>query len=555
MGQTVSGVTGDLLSGLPDGIRQLLAAPPVLEKMLLELSAAWPRLSQSQARMADALRLFVITWDPLEWLAPRPAGFATANTDPIELVVYMPTWSLAELATKQASTMAAVLSAVAGAAVVTAAAHQDAVTSRRYPDLVRQRAVPDLLSNPTAGSALGQADILGVSARWEDIGLGAITDIVQHTFGLVDLDRSPVELAAAGFHLSCPACAGRRFKFPADLADARDGMCPAHRAEAEAVIKKRLARANASNPDGWGALTDASLRLEQPHLPGGLATRLAGAGEAMYVVPDPEELAMRARLVIEAASWFPGRGRDLTIALGGEPELAGQFPDWLASLVLDLGRAGLGSEAAAVGSALAQVDPGGQAFFDGDIAVALAESGFADEARTRIAANLARWPDDLWIRVHAGDALAALGDREGAEAHFGAALEMAEQANDFAGRSDVVERLRRIGRPSLQDERGLPVVQRHQSRPRRSRAQREGKRQPGSGTAAAATVRGSGSAATPVRVTHAAPTPRVMTPTAARNIRVFRSSSRVISWQQKAAAEAITSPIFQLRLTPVLGSS
>jgi tetratricopeptide (TPR) repeat protein len=457
----------------------------------------------------------------------------------------MPTWSLAELATKQGSTMAAVLSAVAGAAVVTAAAHQDAVTSRRYPDLVRQRAVPDLLSNPTAGSALGQADILGVSARWEDIGLGAITDIVQHTFGLVDLDRSPVELAAAGFHLSCPACAGRRFKFPADLADARDGMCPAHRAEAEAVIKKRLARANASNPDGWGALTDASLRLEQPHLPGGLATRLAGAGEAMYVVPDPEELAMRARLVIEAASWFPGRGRDLTIALGGEPELAGQFPDWLASLVLDLGRAGLGSEAAAVGSALAQVDPGGQAFFDGDIAVALAESGFADEARTRIAANLARWPDDLWIRVHAGDALAALGDREGAEAHFGAALEMAEQANDFAGRSDVVEWLRRIGRPSLQDERGLPVVQRHQSRPRRSRAQREGKRQPGSGTAAAATVRGSGSAATPVRVTHAAPTPRVMTPTAARNIRVFRSSSRVISWQQKAAAEAITSPIFQ----------
>jgi hypothetical protein len=200
VGQTVSGVTGDLLSGLPDDIRQLLAAPPVLEKMLLELSAAWPRLSQSQARMADALRLFVITWDPLEWLAPRPAGFATANTDPIELVVYMPTWSLAELATKQASTMAAVLSAVAGAAVVTAAAHQDAVTSRRYPDLVRQRAVPDLLSNPTAGSALGQADILGVSARWEDIGLGAITDIVQHTFGLVDLDRSPVELRRRSPH-------------------------------------------------------------------------------------------------------------------------------------------------------------------------------------------------------------------------------------------------------------------------------------------------------------------------------------------------------------------
>ena len=90
----------------------------------------------------------------------------------------------------------------------------------------------------------------------------------------------------------------------------------------------------------------------------------------------------------------------------------------------------------------------------------------------RIAANLARWPHDFWIRVHAGDALAALGDREGAEAHFGAAVGMADEADDFTGRSDAMERLTRLRRTSAQDARSQPMVRRHQ-RKVRSRAQRK----------------------------------------------------------------------------------
>ena len=84
--------------------------------------------------MAAALRLFVITWDPLELLGPRPAAFAAVNTDPLELAVYLPCWSLAELAAEQEQTQAAALGAVAGAAVMTASAHRDVVTSgRRSP--------------------------------------------------------------------------------------------------------------------------------------------------------------------------------------------------------------------------------------------------------------------------------------------------------------------------------------------------------------------------------------------------------------------------------------
>jgi len=470
----VTSMSGDLVSGLPDDVQRLLAAPPVTEKKLLELSVAWADLSLAQARLADAVRLFVITWDPLEGIAPRPDGFATVNVDPddLELVVYVPSWSLLELATERDSTIAAVMGTMAGSAVVTAAAHEQSVMSASYPRLVTEGVVPDLLSDVSAGAALGPADIRLVSPGWEDIGLGAITDIVQRAFGPVDLDRSPVELAATpASQPGCPACAGRRFNFPAELAESRDGMCQAHRREAESVINRRMARANASNPDGWGALTDASLRLERPHLPNGLATKLAGADTAMYVRAEPDELAERAELVIQAAGWFPGRPDELAIAL--DPDLAGQLPDWLVNLVLDLGRAGLGAEAARVGDALTQVDPDSRAFFDADVAVALAKAGLAEQARDRIAVNLSRWPDDFWVRVHAGDALGALGDLDGAEAHFEAALSMAEEADDFEARADAVDRLRQVSRRRAGNEHDRPTDERRQPRRKRSKSQRK----------------------------------------------------------------------------------
>jgi hypothetical protein len=468
----VTGSGAELLSGLPDRVQRLVATPPATEKKLLELSATWAGLPPSQARMVEALRLFLITWDPLELRAPRPTAFATVNGGPadLELVAYIPVWTAVELATAAGDTVAAVLGALGGSAVVTAAEHEPAVFAGRYPDQVVRGEAPDLLADRTAGAALGTASIRLKSPGWEDIGLGAITDIVQHAYGTVDLDRSPVELSS-GSRPGCPACDGRRFGFPADLAEARDEMCPTHRSEAEQVINTRLTRAEASNPDGWGALGDATVRLELPHLPNGLATKLADAPTAMYEIPEPDELTARARHVAEAARWFAGRRDELTIALGEEPALAGQLPDWLVSLVLDCGRAGLGAEAVMVGDALVQIDPGLQPFVDGDVAVALAQAGLADEARARIEANLRRSPGELWVRAHAGDALVALGDLEGATAHFEAALDIADEIDDFEARSDVVERLRQIG-AMAKDGRTARLKrqrQRHHSRSRRKR--------------------------------------------------------------------------------------
>jgi hypothetical protein len=452
-----------LLAGLPGDVRALLADPPLDDTSLLELTARWEGLTPALAEMADALRLFVVTWDPLEWLAPRPEAVATANTWPLEIVVYVPVWSLAEMATRRQTTMAAVLAGLGGRAITTAAAHEDAVTSGRYADLAARGQVPGLLS-ADPGPALGEAVITAEAPQWDDIGLGAITDFVQQAFGPVDLDRSLVELTVTAAPLpGCPACAGRRFKFPADLADSQVRMCPVHRNEADAVTRRRISRAQASNPAGWRMLGDASARLSFPHLPGGLATRLAVAGK-------DKDLVRRARLLAEAAAGFAGRPEDFGSALAENRDQEGRFPRWPVTLIRDLGRAGHGTEAVMLSDALAAVDPATHGTFAGEAAVALAEAGLADDARAKVTQNTERWPDDVRARMLAGDALAILGDTEAALAHFQAALPLAQQARDYKAVRDLSARIFRLTRPAGE------AVQRRQRRSRPTRSQRNHRR-------------------------------------------------------------------------------
>jgi hypothetical protein len=450
----------DLLAGLPDDLQALLARPPLTDTRLLELAARWGGLTPTQAGMAEALRLFVVTWDPLEWLVPRPEAVATANAWPLEIVVYVPVWSLAEMARRQGTTVAAVLAGLGGRAVTTAATHEDAVKSGRYAELAARGEVPDLLSGDLV-PAFGQAVITAEAASWDAIGLGAVTDFVQQAFGPVDLDRSLVELSATAAPLpGCPACTGRRFKFPADLAGSRDDMCPLHRKEADTMIRKRMVRAEASNLAGWRMLADASARLSLPHLPGGLATRLAAE----------KDLVRRARLLGEATAGFAGRPDDFGSALAENQDQAGRFPKWPVTLIRDLGRAGQGTAAVTLSEALAVVDPARQGLFAGEAAAALAEAGLADDARAKIAENVECWPDDIPTRILAGDALALLGDNDAALAQFQAALSLAQQAKDYKAIRDLSTRIFQLTRPPGE------TVERRQPRSRSARSRRKGRR-------------------------------------------------------------------------------
>jgi hypothetical protein len=70
--------------------------------------------------------------------------------------------------------------------------------------------------------------------------------------------------------------------------------------------------------------------------------------------------------------------------------------------------------------------------------------------------------------------LLALGDLDGAKAHFEAAVGIADAADDFESRYDAVRRLRKVARRTSQDDH--PRGQRRQPKRKLSKSQRKQKR-------------------------------------------------------------------------------
>ncbi len=71
--------------------------------------------------------------------------------------------------------------------------------------------------------------------------------------------------------------------------------------------------------------------------------------------------------------------------------------------------------------------------FQGDLACALAHAKREDEALERVRRNLEQFPDDLWIRIKAGDAHEEMGNDEQALRLYREALPMASEPYDWDG--------------------------------------------------------------------------------------------------------------------------
>jgi SEC-C motif len=242
---------------------ELLATPPREEYALLELAVDWDDLSGVEAQIAAALRLFVITRDPLDWLRERGTAWATCNGDGdgLELPLYVTREEVRRRLVDADPEIATAVGPLCETAVLGAIRAQGVVLAGGYPDLAFRGEIPRLLAPGVERGRLGRPTITVRNAGWEPLGLGAIQDLVQDAFGPVDLDRAAIAFPPSDApRAGCPACAGIRFGFPGDLSAAESAMCDVHRAAAQQITASRIARARTSNPAGWRALGKASAR-------------------------------------------------------------------------------------------------------------------------------------------------------------------------------------------------------------------------------------------------------------------------------------------------------
>ncbi len=446
-------MTGD---GLPAELLEALDRAPDDERVLLELSLAWTGLDEPAARIAARLRVFLVTWDALEWHGRRPArATATGDGDGFEVVLYLKLDDVLWETRESGAGIADVLGGYAASVLDVGARHEQALVAGVYPQIAFAGTAPGLLSEAGRLPALKPASVGLRSSGWEPIGLGAIQDVVQEAFGPVDLDRSPVRLAPVDApDPDCPACSGARFGFPAEISEATAQMCAAHVERADTLIDGRMQRGWHSNKEGMDAILGASSMLGEPTC--GLSLKLLLelddiTGRDPTIGLSAVELERDAELALAVAGRLAGRPERFEELLQSER----LSPSWLLELPLALAAGGLVDEAVAVGDAYATLDASDGATFARDVAVILAEAGRGDDALPRVDALLRRAPDDVWAHVGAGDVRAALRDAREAERAYRRALALAQGRDGSAW--DVAAVSQRLGdvlagQPGREDE-------------------------------------------------------------------------------------------------------
>jgi hypothetical protein len=232
---------------------------------------------------------------------------ATGDGDSYEVVLYLTLHDAVRRAHETATTLAGVIGELAGSVLAVGATHEELLVSGAYPQLAFAGEAPGLLSELGSAHRLPAPEIALAASGWEPIGLGAIQDLAQERYGPVDLDRSQVRLDPATESTpGCPACAGGRLSFPAELDERRAAMCAQHAEQAHRIITERLERAPASNRDGWDAIVGgSSMRSEQTF---GLPLWLQHAADRDRQTPASEsELREDAELALELATRLAGQ--------------------------------------------------------------------------------------------------------------------------------------------------------------------------------------------------------------------------------------------------------
>lgn len=245
----------------------LLEAAPEDEFALIELRLDWPYdLDIYPEHRQLWLRCFVLTQDPLGWIANRGDAWTavTVDDDVLEVDLYLTLDLVRRTRAQAGGDLAAAIGRYAAPVMEAALAREEELLDGDYPDRAARGEAPRLLENLDADHGAFGTPAIQAKRNWSSVGLGALTDLVQHAFGHVDLDRSnvtldPVEPVAEG----CPACEGKAFGYPTRLEDAKRSMCEPHKRAAVAVNTARLLRARESNFAGWRAVDKAVMRVNK----------------------------------------------------------------------------------------------------------------------------------------------------------------------------------------------------------------------------------------------------------------------------------------------------
>jgi len=246
----------------------LLDAAPDDEFALLELRVDWPpELDTHPQKYQLWLRFFVLTGDPLAWIAGRGEAWAATNLadgDVLEIDVYVTLPALRRELEAAGGDLGSAVGRWAAPAIIAGLKYELLLGAGDYHDRAVAGTLPRLLDGIGGDRGEFAAPTIQVRQPWGPVGLGALQDLVQEAFGSVALDRSDVMLdPVAPSYDDCAACQGESFHFPSGLQEARDGFCGAHRDAASAVNAARLAHAHESNPAGWRAIDKAAMRINK----------------------------------------------------------------------------------------------------------------------------------------------------------------------------------------------------------------------------------------------------------------------------------------------------
>jgi hypothetical protein len=245
----------------------LIEAAPDDEFALIELRLDWPfDLDVYPAHKQLWLRCFVITQDPLGWIPDRGDAWTavTVDDDVLEVDLYLTLDAVRRTMEETEGNLAAAVGRYGTTVLAGALEREEELLQGDYPRLAARGEVPRLLHDLDGDHAALGVPAVQAKRSWSSVGLGALTDLVQHAFGEVDLDRSNVTLdPVQPVDEECPACKGQSFGYPTSLQGAKATMCEQHTAAAVAANTARLLRARESNPAGWRAVDKAVMRVNK----------------------------------------------------------------------------------------------------------------------------------------------------------------------------------------------------------------------------------------------------------------------------------------------------